>query len=353
MLRLLFVSLREHSFHSFYCPFLLNVCSARFRTLDPTKPPPPNYICRRCNIPGHFIQFCPARFDPSLARHRTSGTFQPGRFSSPAALSRLDRITGTASSQTQFLGYVENSDEGSVQLLWSSSSPASEGSSSAAVSALVDPLSDRPDLRCPLCSQPFRDAVIVPCCAKTYCNECICQALVLENKCPTCSSSIDLNKLKPNSLLQNVVDSLLAKASASSSSSSSSSSGGTTASAAASQSQSSSSSLPSSSSFVSLSVSSSSPSVVSSLFPLSDSEKLTDSSVLSASIPVHVSGRSESSVVSGTHQSSSQGSNSASSALLSLVSGATATASASSSSGLSSLCNTRTSLFLVPHRLSL
>ena len=31
---------------------------------DPTKTsttPPPTYVCRACNIPGHWIQQCPAR----------------------------------------------------------------------------------------------------------------------------------------------------------------------------------------------------------------------------------------------------------------------------------------------------
>merc|ERR1719162_201025 len=29
-------------------------------------PPPPNYVCFRCNTPGHYIQFCPTNGDPKF-----------------------------------------------------------------------------------------------------------------------------------------------------------------------------------------------------------------------------------------------------------------------------------------------
>ena len=37
------------------------------------RPPPPNYVCYRCNTPGHYIQFCPTNGDPKFdqVRRRT------------------------------------------------------------------------------------------------------------------------------------------------------------------------------------------------------------------------------------------------------------------------------------------
>ena len=36
------------------------------------RTPPPNYVCFRCNKPGHYIQFCPTNNDPKfdIARRR-------------------------------------------------------------------------------------------------------------------------------------------------------------------------------------------------------------------------------------------------------------------------------------------
>ena len=30
------------------------------------RAPPPNYVCFRCNTPGHYIQFCPTNGDPKF-----------------------------------------------------------------------------------------------------------------------------------------------------------------------------------------------------------------------------------------------------------------------------------------------
>ncbi|KAI1377617.1 hypothetical protein F4677DRAFT_42729 [Hypoxylon crocopeplum] len=40
---------------------------SRWTVLPPPLdgPPPDNYICYRCNVPGHWIQLCPTNFDPS------------------------------------------------------------------------------------------------------------------------------------------------------------------------------------------------------------------------------------------------------------------------------------------------
>lgn len=32
---------------------------------DPDVIPPPNYLCQRCWVSGHYEEYCPTRFDPS------------------------------------------------------------------------------------------------------------------------------------------------------------------------------------------------------------------------------------------------------------------------------------------------
>jgi E3 ubiquitin-protein ligase RBBP6 len=37
---------------------------------DPNRIPPPNYVCHRCNTPGHFINHCPTNGDSRYDFHK-------------------------------------------------------------------------------------------------------------------------------------------------------------------------------------------------------------------------------------------------------------------------------------------
>lgn len=38
------------------------------------RPPPPNYICFRCGVKGHWLQFCPTHGDPTYDNIRVKKT---------------------------------------------------------------------------------------------------------------------------------------------------------------------------------------------------------------------------------------------------------------------------------------
>ena len=65
-----------------------------------------------------------------------------------------------------------------------------------------------PDLQCPLCGELFREAVIIPCCGKSFCDSCIRPRLLEETlssgnalgTCPECKR----DGISPDSLIPNL-----------------------------------------------------------------------------------------------------------------------------------------------------
>jgi hypothetical protein len=57
-----------------------------------------------------------------------------------------------------------------------------------------------PELRCPLCKNIFKDAVMIPCCQYSFCDKCIREELIAKGKCPQCGST----KFKNDDLLPNI-----------------------------------------------------------------------------------------------------------------------------------------------------
>jgi hypothetical protein len=108
--------------------------------------PPPSYVCHKCKIPGHWLQSCPSN-------PQTRTELHPNPPPVPADLKIKAR------------------------------SPEGE---------------DVPS--CPLCSKPFVNPMATQCCFRTFCNECICQALVVaEFVCPICHEpNVTPETLQPN-----------------------------------------------------------------------------------------------------------------------------------------------------------
>ncbi len=71
----------------------------------------------------------------------------------------------------------------------------------------MNDLSIDPDFRCPICLDPFDDAVSTPC-DHTFCRECIETSIKYNRACPICRlRSLSNNNLKPaNRIILNEVD---------------------------------------------------------------------------------------------------------------------------------------------------
>ncbi|USP80104.1 uncharacterized protein yc1106_07378 [Curvularia clavata] len=153
----------------------------------PSHPPPPGYVCRRCNIKGHWIQACPTNddpdFKPAFQAKRTTGIPQ-------SFLKKVEKPVDEEAAK----GIMLNADGEYVQVLtdqkaWDKFQEKTNASRAraASVDAASKELRER-GLECPIDNQRFVDPVKTPCCGKTYCRECIDNALADGDLvCPNCA----------------------------------------------------------------------------------------------------------------------------------------------------------------------
>lgn len=161
---------------------------------------PSNYICYKCQKRGHWIKDCPAAnsSDPIEIRRSTGiprsfmvpveGPKAPGAMMTPSgtfAVPAVDREAYLASE--------------------------SAGGADTPTNAPAAPEPNIPDeLICSLCRDLLTDAVMIPCCGNSFCDECIRGALLEseDHECPDCrEKEIAPTTLIPNRFLRNSVSS--------------------------------------------------------------------------------------------------------------------------------------------------
>jgi len=153
----------------------------------PNHDPPPGYVCRRCNIKGHWIQACPTNDDPDFKpvfqAKRTTGIPQ-------SFLKKVEKPIDEEAAK----GVMLNADGEYVQVMadtktWEKFQEKVNATKAQAASA--DAASEevrQRGLECPIDKRMFLDPVKTPCCNKTYCRECIDNALADGDLiCPNCS----------------------------------------------------------------------------------------------------------------------------------------------------------------------
>lgn len=152
----------------------------------PNHDPPPGYVCRRCNVKGHWIQACPTNGDPDFKpvfqAKRTTGI--PRSF-----LKTVEKPVDEEAAK----GIMLNADGEYVQVMtdtktWEKFQEKANASKAQAASADAASKEIRErGLECPIDKRRFVDPVKTPCCGKTYCRECIDNALADGDLvCPNC-----------------------------------------------------------------------------------------------------------------------------------------------------------------------
>ncbi|XP_008560490.1 E3 ubiquitin-protein ligase RBBP6 isoform X2 [Microplitis demolitor] len=159
---------------------------------------PPKYRCNKCHQPGHWIKNCPlgASQEPIEIKKSTGiprsfmvpvdGPSVPGAMMTPTGQYAVPAIDHQA--------YKEGKKE---------RPPFSND---------PEPLVKKPeipeDLLCNLCKDLLTDAVMIPCCGNSFCDECI-RTLLLESEehqCPDCpEKDISPENLIPSRFLRNAV----------------------------------------------------------------------------------------------------------------------------------------------------
>ncbi|KAF2102021.1 DWNN-domain-containing protein [Rhizodiscina lignyota] len=163
----------------------------------PDHDPPPGYICYRCHEKGHWIQACPTNDDPTFEAKpkikRTTGI--PNSFlktvEKPVAVAN-DGFTDDRQPTGVMINakgeYVVAEPDKASWEQFQAKAKASKEEQSLADNGNKE-LQDR-GLECPIDKRLFVDPMKTPCCGKTYCNECIENALVDSDlTCPNCGTT--------------------------------------------------------------------------------------------------------------------------------------------------------------------
>lgn len=164
----------------------------------PDHPPPPGYLCYRCREKGHWIQACPTNNDPNF-----DGKYRVKRSTGiPRSLqTKVDKTTAMAmdgsAEDLKNSGVMVNADGDFViaqpdKAAWELYQEKAKASAAAAAEAAAAEGSKELQARgleCPIDKRMFLEPTKTPCCNRTYCNDCITNALIESDFiCPGCST---------------------------------------------------------------------------------------------------------------------------------------------------------------------
>lgn len=162
----------------------------------PDHDPPNGYICYRCGEKGHWIQLCPTNDDPEFDNRprvkRTTGI--PRSFLRTVDKSAVLAQAGDDDTKRPS-GIMVNADGEFVvaepdKASWEQFQAKAKSSASAAKAiAMGDKEVEEKGLACPIDKKMFIEPMKTPCCQKTYCNDCITNALIESDfVCPNCKT---------------------------------------------------------------------------------------------------------------------------------------------------------------------
>ncbi|KAI1625843.1 DWNN domain-containing protein [Exophiala viscosa] len=169
----------------------------------PEGEPPHGYICYRCGKKGHWIQACPTNddvnYDNKNRIKRTTGI--PRSMLKKIDQSEVDKLDDAQRQHLMVNAEGEYVFAQADEKAWKKHLEQVKAAEAASQKVQVGDkeLQDR-GLLCPIDKRLFVDPMKTPCCGKTYCHECIENAL-LENDltCPGCETeNVSLEQLQPD-----------------------------------------------------------------------------------------------------------------------------------------------------------
>ncbi|KAI0913819.1 DWNN domain-containing protein [Ustulina deusta] len=174
----------------------------------PDHEPPNGYICYRCGQKGHWIQLCPTNDNPEFDNRprvkRTTGI--PRSFLKTVDKSALQQTGADGEEVKHPSGLMVNADGEFViaepdKASWEQFQAKTKSSAAAQKAASAeDKELEEKGLLCSIDNRMFIDPMKTPCCEKTYCNDCITNALIESDFiCPGCQTDgVLIDDLKPD-----------------------------------------------------------------------------------------------------------------------------------------------------------
>ncbi|KAL4998098.1 DWNN domain-containing protein [Aspergillus recurvatus] len=175
----------------------------------PDHPPPPGYLCYRCREKGHWIQACPTNNDPKfdgkyrvkrstgIPRSLQTKVEKPESLMLDGSTEDLRNTGVMVNADGDFI--ITKPDQASWELYQEKVKATAAAAAEAAAAEHSRELQAR-GLECPIDKRMFLEPTQTPCCQKTYCNDCITNALIESDfVCPGCGTEgVLLDNLSAN-----------------------------------------------------------------------------------------------------------------------------------------------------------
>ncbi|XP_049819824.1 E3 ubiquitin-protein ligase RBBP6 isoform X2 [Aethina tumida] len=163
----------------------------KIRGANQMGPVPPNYRCYKCHQTGHWIKDCPlAQGSEPIEIKKSTGI--PRSFMVPVDGPQVPGAMMTPNG-SYAVPVLDHEAYNKIQ----------------APAPVQEPKMEIPeDLVCSICSDLLSDAVMIPCCGNSFCDECIRSCLLEseDHECPDChEKDISPGTLIPNRFLRTSV----------------------------------------------------------------------------------------------------------------------------------------------------
>ncbi|XP_063682920.1 uncharacterized protein LOC134817619 [Bolinopsis microptera] len=153
----------------------------RYNKANADEEIPLNYICHRCNTPGHLIKNCPTNGN-AMFEHLNRGP---------------KRKMTLSLRKTEKSGPELTPDE--KRLMEENQKTTQDKVKTLAQQAYTN---IPQEMKCPICKQLMVDACLNACCGQSFCDECIRDKLLDDSVCPACGDEVSLNQLISNKALR-------------------------------------------------------------------------------------------------------------------------------------------------------
>lgn len=177
---------------------------------EPQEPPPETYLCHRCGLTGaHWVWECPSNDDPEHLRKVRPAKGIPRQFLRKVSIEEAQEksaggVTLTLPGRTgHYIFDHEASAEEKKRILGDTVQEKVTTAFTKGARRVEE------SLKCPLCHQLFRQAVLAPCCGSTFCSDCAIDRLAhsgVESSCPGCGKEVLVHQLIANEDIRRQVD---------------------------------------------------------------------------------------------------------------------------------------------------